>query len=222
MHKPSNKDERLLVEAKEAMRSLVSPTREYKYAFTGFDGRFIGKYSSLAQFTAASSVIVTVDQINPTKSFETNNYIHDEKHVWESYYRRCIFTRNGTLGPGYLEIWSEDNHGKWDEIEEGLLNPARLTEEDIKLWRGMEKRERGGQSTGRVYELDDKRNRKVIRIEKSWFKFGFSKIKVDQVTAGRRAGSEIRGRIFVHETQSSGEERRYEVGEILPVKAPAT
>ena len=57
----------------------------------------------------------------------------------------------------------------------------------------MEKRERGGQSTGRVYELDDKRNRKVIRIEKSWFKFGFSKIKVDQVTAGRRAGSGLGG-----------------------------
>ena len=214
LHEPSNEDKRLLVEAKEAMRSLVAP--ENKLVFTDFDGCFIDRYTGLFQFKEASSVVVTRDQLDPYETFKTARDI-EEDCVCESDNRRYIYIRNGKLGPGYLEIWSEDIHGEWSTIRKGGSNPAHnLPEETIKEWKGVKKRNVGGKTTGRVYELGE--NRRIIRIEKSWKEFGFSNVKIKQLTEGGRKGSEFQGRRFVHETQLKSEERRYDVGEILPVK----
>ena len=219
LHEPSNEDKRLLVEAKEALRSLTCP--ENKLVFTGFDGCFIDRYTGLGQFREASSVVVTRDQLDPYETFKATRSITKEC-VWESDNRRYIYIRNSELGPGYLELWSEDIHGEWSTIRKGGSNPAHnLPEETIKEWRVMTRRNVGRQSKGRVYELDV--HRKVIEYKKSWKEFGLATgangIRIKQVKEGARKGFEIRGRRFVHATQLKNGET-YDIGGTLPEIAP--
>ena len=126
------------------------------------------------------------------------------------------------MGPGYLELWSEDIHGEWSTIRKGGSNPAHnLPEETIKEWRVMTRRNVGRQSKGRVYELDV--HRKVIEYKKSWKEFGLATgangIRIKQVKEGARKGFEIRGRRFVHATQLENGET-YDIGGTLPETAP--
>ena len=135
----------------------------------------------------------------------------------ESDNRRYIYIRNGKLGPGYLEIWSEDIHGEWSTIGKGGSNPAnKLPEETIKKWRGMTRRKEGGQSTGRVYKLDD--NREVIEYKDSWNNFrdcvkGWCKVTGTKLQQAGRKGCKLGGGIYVHASQCDGE--TFEVGQTL-------
>ncbi|EJK44535.1 hypothetical protein THAOC_36917 [Thalassiosira oceanica] len=221
LHKPTTEDKRILSEAKEAMRSLVCP--ENKLVITDLGGCFLGKYPGFEQFGKGSSVRVTRGQLDPYETFETGGHITEEKCAWSSDGRRCVYTRNSKPEPGYVELWSEDIHGKWSDIEVGVRNPAHgsIPEETIKRWRDMTKRKRGGQSKGGVYKLDIER-REVIEYKDYWSAFGYANgrkgIKVGDVVNAGRGGKELDGNLYVHESQCK--EKTYVEGDILPLKAP--
>ena len=98
-------------------------------------------------------------QLDPSKPFVDSR---GDKRGHTNEGRRFVFLNNRRC---YVQLYDEQDHGEWSQIKSGDTNGGHrfIPKHTLDLWGGVEKRGRGGQSQGRVYELDDVARSSVSR-----------------------------------------------------------